>query len=105
MVITFEQLWESLAEDKQTPEVKEQVKQAYERELQIMEQTAKHYKKTEMNFFGFDNTGVQSLAHFNVKNLELENNPNAVNFHLQNVSQWVYAGGLLVENGKVSCHH
>ena len=30
---------------------------------------------------------------------------NAYNFHGQNVSQWIYAGCILYQNGKVITHH
>ena len=54
--------------------------------------------------YKFQEAGSQSLAEFWVKDL---NKPetNAYNLHMQNVSQWLYAGAILVADGKVSTHH
>lgn len=49
--------------------------------------------------------GDQYIWEVYVNDLAKDNIPTKVNWHLQNTSQWVYAGGILLENGKVSRHH
>ena len=49
-------------------------------------------------------SGSQYIWEFFVNDLSIPKS-DAYNFHGQNVSQWLYAGCILVSNGQVSSHH
>ncbi len=49
-------------------------------------------------------SGSQYIWEFFVNDLSIPKSE-AYNFHGQNVSQWQYAGCVLVSNGQVSSHH
>lgn len=48
--------------------------------------------------------GTQAILEFTVNSSALPKG-DSYNFHGQNTSQWVYAGAIVVEGGKVSTHH
>ena len=48
--------------------------------------------------------GSQIIWEFYVNDLTVPR-ADRVNWHGQNVSQWVYAGCILLQNGRVSTHH
>jgi hypothetical protein len=55
------------------------------------------------NFSPFRQAGSQYIAEWAVSNL-LKEHKEKYNFHGQNTSQWLYAGCLLVQDGRVSIH-
>ena len=54
-------------------------------------------------FHRFRTAGTQHIAEFSIYNLDKPKG-NSVNWHGQNTSQWVFAGGLLVQDKRVSIH-
>ncbi len=50
-------------------------------------------------------SGEQYIWEFYVNDLVKQNNPNQINWHGQNTSQWLYAGCVLLQNKRVSRHH
>jgi len=52
----------------------------------------------------FRTAGTQYILEFYVNDLAKPKR-NEFNFHEQNVSQWCYAGTLLIQNNEVSAHH
>lgn len=61
--------------------------------------------------FGIESHDVENKKlqiFFSVSDLNKPNNPNQVNWHLQNTSQWLYAGAIIIEYGDkkyISSHH
>jgi len=60
----------------------------------------------EINFSPFRNTGNQYVATFSVIDKNLPKS-NSYNMHLQNTSQWLYAGALVYDpkTNEISSHH
>ena len=52
----------------------------------------------------FRQAGEQFIWEFYVNNLSLPKT-DAINWHGQYTSQWLYAGAILLQNGQVSTHH
>jgi hypothetical protein len=52
----------------------------------------------------FKKNGHQLMAEFWVNDLALARKEK-YNFHGQNISQWVYAGCIVIQDGQVSTHH
>ena len=49
---------------------------------------------------------TQYIFNFSCSDKKKPNNPNQMNYHGQNTSQWLYAGAIVVDvNGHVSTHH
>ena len=61
-------------------------------------------ENAQVVFTDMRKAGSQYIWEFYVNNLDLSIS-NTYNWHGQNTSQWIYAGGLLLQNGKVSLHH
>jgi len=100
-VPSFEGLFNSLPMRYRSNKVKAQLEDAYKRELRSMGYHAARVKKAKRPFsarmFLFDKRGgTQIIAEFWVKDL---NEPvrGEYNWHLQNISQWVYAGCILFD--------
>ena len=51
--------------------------------------------------------GGQAICEFAVLDRTKRDNSDQVNWHLQNTSQWVYAGAIVIslDDGRVSTHH
>jgi len=98
MIATLQQLLDSLPED-QRESVKDNLEQRYH---QICERLA-DYMQYDRHLNTFIQSGSQWIADFEVKDLS---KPvlDQFNFHLQNTSQWVWAGCILVQDGHVSVH-
>ena len=102
---TFRQLFESLPKEKQTEAIKEELEKYYEREKLIMDNYAEQSYDPKIIMNTFREAGSQSICEFSVLDLKKEHKPGQVNFHLQNTSQWLYAGAIVVHDNKVSSHH
>jgi len=95
----FEELFFSLPFKYRTNKVREELRDAYKRELQVIGRAVARLKKekkpylAKMFLFGHLQ-GSQIIADFWVKDLSTEEK-REYNWHLQNVSQWKYAGCIL----------
>lgn len=58
----------------------------------------------QVSFNDFRQAGSQYIWEFAVNDLS-RTRKNEINFHGQNTSQWLYAGAILLCDGKVSTHH
>lgn len=58
----------------------------------------------EAYFTQFSKHGSQYIAEFGLVNRSIPIK-DQYNWHGSNTSQWIYAGGMLVQNGRVSLHH
>jgi len=103
-VVTFEELFNSLPDDQKTEDVSQKLKFWYEREINFLNEYAKSAQNPSMALLPFFKCGEQYIAEFWVLDLK-KPAKNEYNWHLQNTSQWLYAGCILVQNGKVSTHH
>lgn len=61
-------------------------------------------KKPEIVLSDMRQAGTQYIWEFWVNDLELPLT-NAMNWHGQFTSQWVYAGAIVLQHGEVSTHH
>jgi len=52
----------------------------------------------------FRKAGSQYIAEWSITDHNKEHRPEAMNWHGQNPSQWLYAGCILVQDGRVSIH-
>jgi len=98
MIVTFQELLDSLPED-QRKLVKNDLKQRYHN---ICKRLAE-YMQHDRTFHKFYQSGDQWIAPFEVRDLS---KPvlDQYNYHLQNTSQWLWAGCILVQDGRVSVH-
>ncbi len=61
-------------------------------------------KEPEIVLTNYRKAGSQYIWEFWVNDLSIVRK-DEYNWHMQNVSQWMYAGGILLQNGSVSTHH
>jgi hypothetical protein len=61
-------------------------------------------KEPMMVLSPFRNSGSQWICEWAVKDMKKEYDPSRINWHGQETSQWVYAGAILVQDGRVSIH-
>ena len=80
------------------------LRSAYQWEVTQLVETAMRCEQPQVVMLSFEKWGRQNVANFWVNDLAKPRS-DAVNFHGQNISQWSYAGCILVEDGKVSTHH
>lgn len=73
-------------------------------ELNNLIKEAAPLEKAELVFNDVRQSGSQYIWEFYVNDLSRPLT-NAMNFHGQFCSQWVYAGCVLLQNGRVSLHH
>lgn len=73
-------------------------------ELAEMIRYAAGVRKPEIVMAEMRKAESQYVWEFWVNDLSLPR-ANAMNWHGQNTSQWLYAGAIVLENGKVSRHH
>lgn len=107
---SFQDVFESLPEGHQTADVAQQLKEVYQREKEIILDRLKKIDEGKGYMGLFDDNTKQPLLNFAVYDWTKEYDPNDVNWHLQNTSQWDYAGGIAVhdygdDGYKVSSHH
>jgi hypothetical protein len=104
------ELWESLPEDQKNKDGKinrelySSFYEYFQREMHNLMSYALRGKKPSIGMTLFHKQGSQYIADFSVNDLEIEIK-SSHNFHLQNTSQWLYAGCILVQDGEVSTHH
>ena len=86
---------------------KEDLKVAYHEEVKLMLRYALRAERPKVILHPFRTAGSQHLAEFEVKDLMKENDTTKLNWHLQNTSQWVYAGCICYDDrdNRVSRHH
>ena len=103
-ISTLTDLLESLPPDQTTDDLVSEIKAAYSLELCRLIEYANQAEKPMIFLQPFRKQGDQFIAVFSVNDLA---KPKAekYNWHGQNTSQWVYAGCILVQDGKVSLHH
>jgi len=81
----------------------------YSREIESLVAYGMYAKKPHISMDLFRKEGRQYVAFFNVSDMELPHNPEEINFHLQNTSQWGYAGAIVItdygDTLTVSSHH
>lgn len=104
-VPSFEELFKSLNEEQRTDAVEKELFDYYQREKQNLFNYALGGNKPSIYMGTFNKQGSQWIAEFAVNDLELPFKADSYNFHLQNTSQWLYAGAILVQDGQVSTHH
>ena len=63
-----------------------------------------HAREPEIVLTDFRKAGHQYIWEFWVNDLSIPRR-SAYNWHGQNTSQWMYAGGIVLQNGSVSTHH
>lgn len=73
-------------------------------ELAELFKNAATAKDPQAVFNDFRKAGSQYIWEFYV-NDKAKPEADRYNFHMQNVSQWVYAGCVLLQDGQVSLHH
>jgi len=80
---------------------------AYEEEVKLMCRYGLKASLPKLILHPFRVAGSQHIAEFEVKDLTKVDNPSKINFHMQNTSQWVYAGCILYDerDQRVSRHH
>lgn len=103
-IATLQELLNSLPDEEKTKEVIRQLKTSYEIETGLLHKYASKAGKPSIALLPFTKSGSQYIADFWVNDLGLPKE-NKYNWHIQNTSQWLYAGCILVQNGRVSTHH
>ena len=73
-------------------------------ELAQLLKEAASVEEASIEFADFRKAGEQYIWEFAANNLSLPVG-NSMNWHGQNTSRWLYAGCILLHNGKVSTHH
>lgn len=73
-------------------------------EFSMLIEYASHAQEPEIVFHNKVKSGSQYLWEFYVNDLALPAK-GTFNWHGQNVSQWLYAGAIVLQNRKVSGHH
>ena len=103
-IATFQELLDSLPNEAKTEAIIQRLKTFYEIETGLLHKYASGAEKPSMTLLSFTKSGSQYIADFWVNDLGLPKE-NKYNWHLQNTSQWLYAGCILVQDGRVSTHH
>ena len=103
-IISLDDLLTSLPKSEKTEKVIEDIKAAYWEEFEKMRRYREKGKKIELSIYPFRHTGNQFIANFEVNDRGKPVTPE-YNWHLQDTSQWLYAGCILVQEGRVSTHH
>ena len=83
-----------------------EIEKAYLYELSSLLHYCKSATKPSVSMTLFFKQGSQHIANFSVNDLGIERTESH-NWHGQNTSQWLYAGGILYDerDGSVSTHH
>jgi len=103
-ISTFADLLESLPADQTTDNLISEIKSAYALEVCRLIEYAKQAEKPMIFLQPFRKQGDQFIAVFSVNDLA-KPKEEKYNWHGQNMSQWVYAGCICVQDGEVSLHH
>jgi len=102
-VVSYKDLIDGLPDDT-ADEVKEALLDKYLYVVATMANHLQHCVDPLMVMTSFRKAGSQWIAEWAVKDVAKKDDPSKFNWHLQNTSQWVYAGALLVQDGRVSIH-
>jgi hypothetical protein len=103
-ISTLAELLESLPADQKTGGLVSEIKNAYALEVSRLIESARQAEKPVIFLEAFRKQGCQFISRFWVDDLA-KPKKEAYNFHGQNISQWRYAGCILVQDGNVSLHH
>ena len=103
-IATLQQLLDSLPKESRTNQVITGIVSYYAEETKWLKFHADKAKQPDVFLLPFKQAGDQFIADFWVNDLSLPVK-NRYNWHVQNTSQWLYAGCILVEDGRVSTHH
>jgi hypothetical protein len=103
---TFMELFDGLPAEHQTDAIRRPLLDAYNREVMCLLLTAisPACQKPAVQMSLWREAGSQQIAEFSVSDTALPRT-SEMNWHMQNTSQWVYAGAIVVQNGEVSTHH
>jgi hypothetical protein len=103
-LICFEDLLGSLPKEQKSKELIEKLKSYYHYEINQLIYYSRNAIEPLIVLYPFAKKGDQFVADFWAKDLALPEKEQ-YNFHGQNVSQWLYAGCIMVQYGEVSAHH
>ena len=103
-ISTLSDLLESLPEEQKTNDLIGELRTAYALEVTRLIEYAKQAEKPNIFLQPFTKQGDQFIAVFSVNDLA-KPKEEKYNWHGQNMSQWVYAGCICVQDGEVSLHH
>ena len=101
---TFQELCEPLLGETLSQPTAQRLYDAYSREILTMLEYAQKATKPLIKLTLFGKEGSQHIAEFWVNDLDLPVE-DKFNWHLQNTSQWKYAGAIVIQGGEVSTHH
>ena len=105
MISTLKGLLNSIPETRLSDELAEAVELAYRREVDQINYYSSKAEKPDAHLFPFNVEGNSLIANFWVNDLSIPCSDRH-NWHGQNVSQWKYAGCILISaDNSVSCHH
>lgn len=102
-IISFNDLIDGLPQDIHES-VWQNLLNKYLSQIGLMHRYAENTKNPKITLFGFGQIGNQYIADFSVGDMDKVYDAGKMNFHLQNTSQWLYAGCILVQDGIVSTH-
>lgn len=100
-IISFNELVASLPEKEKVD--KKELENMYWYVRKMMKKYSEGRSNISNIISGFHKAGNQFVADFSVSDLK-KPVKNEYNFHLQNTSQWLFAGCILVEDGIISTH-
>lgn len=73
-------------------------------ELSMLVEYASKAEIPELVMWDRMKNGEQYIWEFYVNDLS-KPRTNSINWHAQNIRQWLYAGAIVLQNGKVTTHH
>ena len=103
-ISTLAELLESLPDGQKTDGLVSEIREAYALEVSRLIEYARQAEKPVVHLEPFRKQGRQFVSRFWVNDLAIPKQE-SYNFHGQNISQWRYAGCILVQDGEVSLHH
>jgi hypothetical protein len=105
MISTLDQMLDSIPENRLSADMIEAISKAYKREVDMINYYSKQADNPDAHLFPFNVEGNSLIANFWVNDLSIPA-ADRHNWHGQNVSQWKYAGCILISaDNSVSCHH
>jgi hypothetical protein len=105
-ITSFEVLWSGLPDEEKgmNDALRHDLMCRYINLIPMLAGYAERAQEPDTRLYPFTKHGSQWIADWAVKDLSMPNDPSKRNFHMQNTSQWVFAGCLLVQDGRVSVH-
>jgi hypothetical protein len=105
-ITPFQKLLAQLNEEgENTSDVRYQLLDKYLWEVGRLDSYSEDAKLPDTHLAPFRRGGTQMISEFWVNDLTKEDDPSRINFHGQNISRWVYAGAIVVQDGRVTTHH